>query len=492
MATTDDNSQRSTDRLRGLAATALVIVGLWGFFAAMIGLEPLTGDGWYNADDIKQGATLDSIVRSLRHLHHHGNPRIGQVFTILTYAAPTFHQLVTPLLLLSLIVLTFVHAAGRLPRVTEQDDAWLVAFAAAALYLAVPQPGHAFFYRPITTNYVYSHTLTLLFFLPYRLGFAPKNALVAGLSGVVALGFGLFVGKTNEHTGPTAIVVAACAVAVAVRRRELLQLLFRVPALLGLVVGYLFLFFAPGQEERYGALGRQSVLETILGRGIVGTADLLGEFVGYIGPLVLALALLMLLAALLDGVLPKPPCATLRTIGLYTGLAILVLGTTLAAPKNHYRLFVAPAILLSIATVATVRGLWASAWVRRGTHACSGFVHATFMAIFLPLFSDLHADEAARVALIRAANPEQTIVVPRLRHAKRTPYFYGDSITVDPRHRDRMQSLYGVTDIRVEKAPGTLTEPSPKTKAKAKAKPKATSKPKLRRPAPPPSEAPAD
>lgn len=492
MTTTDGHTQRSGDRLRGIAASALVTIGLWGFFAVMIGLEPLTGDGWYNADDIKQGATLDSIVRSLRHLHNHGNPRIGQAFTILTYASPTFHQLVTPLVLVSLVVLTFVHAVGRLPRLDRQDDAWLVAFAAAALYLAVPQPGHAFFYRPITTNYVYSHTLTLLFFLPYRLGFAPKSVLVAGLSGVVALGFGLFVGKTNEHTGPTAILVAAVAAALAARRRELVSLLFRVPALLGLVVGYLFLFFAPGQEERYGALGRQSVLETILGRGIVGTADLLGDFAGYVGPLALALALLLLTAALIDGALPKPPSATLRAIGLYTGLAITVLGTTLAAPKNHYRLFMAPAILLSVAAVATIQGLWTSAWIRRGTLACSALVHATFMAIFLPLFSDLHADEAARVALIRAAKPGETIVVPRLRHAKRTAYFYGDSITVDPRHRDRMQSLYGVTDIRVEKAPGTLTEPSPTAKAKAKAKAKAASKPKPRRPAQPAPETPAD
>lgn len=455
-----------------LALWLSVVGGLGWFFARMAQLEPLTGDGWYNADDISSGLSAERLVEQLSHLHNHGNPRIGQAFTLITYGSRAFHLIATPLVLLALIVMVATHALGRLPRPLSIQDGLCVLASAAGCFLAVPQPGHAFFYRPITTNYLYTLTLSLVFFIPLRLGLSVRRPWLACMTAVLMLGFGLFIGKTNEHTGPTMILVAAIYTALAWRQKAMLEVVWRAAMTVGLLIGYLLLFFAPGQSERYGALGRQSVLQTILDRGVRGTAELLGEYCGYVGPLLLGVSLIILLCLALEPAseIAERFARVRWTVLGYVVLSCLVLGTAFAAPKNHYRLFIAPAVLLVIASVAALRMI-GGRWVLTLLGVMSATVCAGMMLIFVPMFTEIHEDELARNALIRQANPHLPIVVPRTRYAKRDAFYYGDSITADPRHRDRMARLFKVREIKVApKNPPAPSKPKLKPATKTPAK----------------------
>jgi hypothetical protein len=447
----------------------IAVLGLLGWFVArMAQIEPLTGDGWYNADDVKEGLSLQLMSDQLTHLHNNGNPRIGQAFTLLTYGSRAFHVIATPLITLALFVLVVAHALRRWPRLTSAHDGLLILVGAACCFLAVPQPGHAFFYRPITTNYLYTLVLSLAFFLPQRLDLRVKATWSAAVAGLLLFLTGIFIGKTNEHTGPAMILVAAGFALYALRTGSKRDAAWRAAATAGLVIGYLFLFFAPGQGRRYGALGRQSVLQTITERGVMGTADLLGEYCRYIGPLLFVVCVLMLL------IVPfQPPQLSAEqrerikwTVFGYVGVSCLVLGTTLAAPKNHYRLFIAPSVLLVIAAIAALQALhgrWAASLL-----AVTGVVVCGATAwIFVPMFSAIHEDELARNAVVEQADPNRAIYVPRTRYPKRNPYYYGDSLVADPRHRDRMATLFGVSEIRVQPKPPDPTKTKKTTKRKA-------------------------
>ncbi len=442
----------SRARLVGMLSWAAVVGCLYAFLRTMARFEPITGDGWYNASDLKTlGSDLPSMIERLEHLHNHGNPRIGQLFTMLTYLPGGFHVAVTPLVLCTLCLLVLVHAMGRRPRFTSAHDAFLLLWGCGACWLAAPAPGQAFFYRPITTNYVYTLTLALLLLVPFRLAARRPFGSLAVVSALLIFPFAMFVGKTNEHTGPTLIVVALLYTLVALRRRDYRNACWMLSGTIGLLWGYWLLFFAPGQTVRYGKLGRQSVVETIVGRGLLGNAELLNELCGYVAPL---------LVATLCGVVaygfarrkqaPDPqPRLRIEALGAYVLAAAAVAGTSLAAPKNHYRLFIAPGVLLAIASVIAVDWISSERGVRRLLVTLALALNLAFAWVFLALYGRIHEDELERLAIVHAAKPRQLVVVPMMRDYKRDALFYGDSLGVDARHRARMQLLYGLHRVKV-------------------------------------------
>jgi hypothetical protein len=199
----------------------------------------------------------------------------------------------------------------------------------------------------------------------------------------------------------------------------------------------------------------------------MGTADLVGEYAGYIGPMLLGVCVLGIIALLVEpGTELLERLARAKwTIIAYVALSILLLGTSLAAPKNHYRLFIAPAMMLVIAAVALLGAVMRSKWSVGILSVSSALVVASMVAIFVPMFSEIHADELARNEIVRASDPTRTVIIPRTRYAKRNPYYYGDSLTADPRHRARMASLFGVHEIKmVPKPPDAKKKAAKKTK----------------------------
>jgi hypothetical protein len=471
-------SGASRNATLGYAVSAAVLVGTYAFLLAMAYLEPITGDGWCASVDMaRHGSSIGSLIARMKYYHVHNHPRLGQLFTFLAYADGPFHQLVTPLVLSAWSVLAVFHATGRWPALGSLRSAGLLLFAFAAAWLVLPAAGEALFYRPITTNYIYSVVLILAYFVPMRRDLRAQSfGRALGLAAVMLLG-GVLVGMLNEHTGPALMLVAALSTALALRARRGPDAMWRGTATLGITLGFLFIFFAPGQAHRYGKLGSQSVFDTILDRGVAGTLELVGLMLQDVGPLLAAVVMLFAVyvattkqqrAALAPRI--QAGTAERNWPWVYVAVALAMFGTSLAAPMHIYRLFFAPSLLMAVGMIGIVDRMWDARAVR--VAACGGAltVHVAFVALYLAAALEIHAADAQRAALLRAGGPEAVVVVPALPHARGDRYFFGDTARGDNRCRTCMATHYGVKAVKFERA---------------KDKDKAKRKPKRRKPNPP-------
>ena len=94
---------------------------------------------------------------------------------------------------------------------------------------------------------------------------------------VVAMAlWGILSGMTNEHTGP-ATLFAVCAAMLWMWWRQHRVPVWIVSGTVGLLFGFLLLFFAPGQQHRYGGLAQEAgLLQRVADKGVSGTFALLG------------------------------------------------------------------------------------------------------------------------------------------------------------------------------------------------------------------------
>lgn len=454
---------------RGMRVLLAVVLALYAFLALMAYYEPITGDGWYaSTDDAQDGVSVSTAIHVMARNHAKSNPRLGQLFTMYTYV-PGVHVTVTPLVVLLLIALVFVHATGRRPRATVRDASLLLC-AAALCWLATPAPGHAYFYRPVSTNYIYSFAFVLLYFLPMRLGVRASTPLRSAFLAVGMFVAGFAVGMFNEHTGPAVVLVAGGYALLAARRRAYLDLAWIASATAGLILGYVYLMTAPGLARRAGHTNH-SVVQTVLLRGFVENVEILGAFALYIAPLLAALLVLAIAAGgpkLVRATLAAAP-ARARLLGMapYAVLGVFILGISLASPRSHYRLAIAPALLFVIAALGLIELFWDQPRVRRIGAISALIVNVVFAAIFVILYSDLHRDDLERFALAEHAAPGTVLYVPRMHHYQKSPLFYGDTLPTDARHRGRMAKRYQLKEVRIGK-PGRVAGNPDEKKAKKK------------------------
>lgn len=464
------SSANTSKNAVGYVACAAVALGTYAFLLLMTHYEPITGDGWILLTDMKKGGSdFAALFKRMRSYHNSSNPRIGQLFTMLSYG-PVFHSAVTPIVLSLWPVLAVVHGTGKWPSLGSFKSAALFVFAFAAAWMCVPKLGDAFFYRPILTNYTYSVVIALAFFLPMRLDTRVRSAPKAVAMAVVMLALGMPVGMLNEHVGPMMIVLGALATALALRKSRKLDVLWRGSATVGIVLGYLFLYFAPGQTRRYGGMGKKSPLDTVLDRGLYGNVQELSAFARHIAPLLCFMAVLLALYVATastrardadgnDGPSSLSWSAYWSSLTsrselwplLYTLAAAGIFVVSLAAPKNNYRMYIAPACLVAIVAIWAFDRMWHDRVVRAVGVAGSLLVHVVFCGFMLSSFSEIHAAETERLAIVKQAGPGGHAKVPPLPHSKRRTIFFGDSLGRDPRNLKRMAFAYGLKSVTVIK-----------------------------------------
>ena len=220
----------------------------------MASLTPVILDDWYQVAYIQNHGLSPSSVWKYGFFNYFNyNPRIGENFLLIVNGPTAINALVTPTVELGLLFVMFVMAFGRWPRPTVRD-AQMLLVTQAMVWLVAPIAGILYFYRPFCTNYVYAFTCTLLLFVPYRLELARDQLRYRSWwLAPLLLVWGWVAGMTNEHTGPTAIVCLGALTYLLWRKHRQIRT-WMVTGLVGIVIGYPMLFFAPGQSLRYGGL----------------------------------------------------------------------------------------------------------------------------------------------------------------------------------------------------------------------------------------------
>ena len=193
------------------------------------------------------------------------------------------------------------------------------------------------------------------------------------------------------------------------------------------------------------------MLDTILQRGLEGNIELVKVFTHCVTPLLCAMALLIALHIAFGR--PRALMAAGRRWPLvYLLIAAVMLGTSLAAPKNNYRLYIAPALFLVIVAVSAIDRMWETAVVRWLSTTGALIVHLALIALCWQTYSAVHPVELDRLARARAAAPGSHLKVPRLPFHKGNRIFKGDGIYGDAKSRKRMAKIYGVKSVTVVRA----------------------------------------
>ena len=424
-----------------IAFTALVIALLAALSLCAM-WEPIAFDSWGHwIARRRRDFDAGELWLVVRQNYLAGNPRIGQTFTVWMYASDVLHAIATPLLCLSMLLTLAALALGRWPSPRRGDDVALFAIVAAMVVIAAPAPAAAviFSYRPYTGNYVLGLLLHLLLFLPYRFHAVlprPRHLMLAPLLFVlgIAAGFG------NEHTGPASIALLVAAL-VYFRRRGDRWSAWMFAGLVGLAIGYLLLFFAPGQNERYsGLMADTSIADLLFGRGLTHVRTL-GVF------LLCAAALLpWLIAARLR------PGERVRGLDRWTIAALLAAGALmtlalLASPKQGWRLYFAPLCLWIAASAMWIRLRVKSRDLVR-LAAVSVVLLAVHLAVLLHVQHRVHAASEVREDRLAAAPPGSQVVVPRFAYGK-SPWCIGDDL-LEPKRRQVLAQRLGLRAIELE------------------------------------------
>jgi hypothetical protein len=252
--------------------------------------EPFAFDAWNVAHDT--GAKPATIGRFFEFWHQQyttSNPRIGQPLAYLAYKLVGVAEIGTPLAYFAIVIAGFTLASGRLPRRANDRDLAVLAVGIGVMWFAAPNLPAYMFSRAYATNYLWAIAIQMWFLVPLRLHLRGSLVRITPARLVGYSVIGVAAGMCTEHTGPT-LLLFVLGYALWCWRKQIDHRAIVFAGAAGALVGYLLVFFAPGQSQRYEGLAeRYSLVQQILVRGIAGNVDI---FLNYIH----AVALVMVLA----------------------------------------------------------------------------------------------------------------------------------------------------------------------------------------------------
>lgn len=406
-------------RVLGALLVAYVLATV-GHIAYVVAHEPFSFDAWNVAVDTRaKPITVGRFFEYWRYEYAHSNPRLGQPLTYLTYKLSGFAEVATPLAYLALTLAITVIGLGRWPRRARELAIWAMVIGFG--WFALPQIGRNMFCRAYAANYVYGAAIQLWLVAAFRVTLARAERASRDQIASFAMA-GALAGICNEHTGP-ALVVFFAGYAWWQRRRGA-DARVSLAAAIGTLVGFCALFFAPGQDERYGGLAqRRTFVEQVLDRGVSGCLEIVRDYIVYAAP-VLALIVLVLLYMRVSG----PAAARERSAGRFVLIALaagLLVGLTVCvSPKLGSRFFIAPLALLLAGLVAVVDLARARVLAVLVAFAVIVSVYAAVRTV--PLYRTVNAQSAARLAALEATAPGSTIVVEPFTQVRESWWFIGD------------------------------------------------------------------
>jgi hypothetical protein len=391
--------------------------------------EPFSFDAWNVAVDThSEPANIGRFFAYWQSQYTHGNPRLGQPLTYLAYKITGFAEVMTPLAFVGLTLAIVILGLGRWPRRGRDLALWAIAI--GVCWFALPHLGRNMFCRAYAANYIYGAAIQLgvLAALRLRMGDAATKDQIA-----TYMMLGIAAGMCNEHTGPALI---ACLVAVAAWRHRRSQTFGLVAATaVGATLGFLVIFFAPGQGERYGGLAhRMGLVERIVDRGVAGGFDILRDYLLFAAPLLVLLALVTLQIRN-----EKREDSTRNFVVLALVAGLIVTATLCASPKLGSRFFIAPLALLLASFIALADRLTSPRWL-------AGLVvlavsASTYAAVrTLPLFRQVGTQGDQRMADLAATQPGDTFNAKPFAQVGESWWFIGDDFR--DKHKRAMVTDY--------------------------------------------------
>lgn len=405
----------SPNTARVLRALFFVYVALtFLHIAYVVNHEPFAFDAWNVAHDT--GAKPASVSRFFEFWHQMyttSNPRIGQPMAYLAYKITGFAEIGTPLAYFAIVLAGFILGTGRRPSFKDNRDLATLAIGIGFLWFCAPNMPAYMFCRAYATNYVWMAAAEMWFLVPLRLidPASPKRTSPLALVGYFILG--VACGMGNEHVGPTLILFVLIYGVWMLRKYRTRPLLLWI-GFAGMLVGYMLVFFAPGQSQRYEGLAeRYTVVQQILVRGLRGNIDIYIDLLEGIAPmLVMTLAIIAVGTIgerraegeeLVAGRVEQRRALMALIIALLAASLITV--TVFASPKLGPRFYMHSGFFV----LAAVLGL-ARSFLHREASFRPFVVFAVLASIYaglrtIPMYTRMSRDSDTRLAELAALPP---------------------------------------------------------------------------------------
>jgi len=414
-------------------------------------IAPPAGDMWRHA-----------ITKPIRPIHDYvleyfsGNPRIGELVLNFESNGDGVRAFIQ-----TAILAYFLFAAAWLVVGPLRKNALylpLVAvFILAMLIISVEVPGQLLFYAPRTANYIFGYALVLSFLTPYRLDLGGHRFRRPLLLIALMMPLGLLAGMSNEHTVPAHVAALSVLLVYALRRTGLRKTDFwKYSGLASLVIGYLLLFFAPGQDKRYGGVKYEGILAGF-GTLLTSTRDVIEHFfIADILVIIVILALFWLFLQARRRPYDKETRSGLLLIGYLVATSLLIVMTIGLAPLKPERLYFAATVNLAVVAAFLVLDVVRRSKVARKTARYGATaLTAVFFIACLAFYGDVHGQFLQRAKFVKAQKAEgkKRIALPAYEFEWwPADYFMRDEgVRRDPKfHRNRSVAKYfGVESVRL-------------------------------------------
>ena len=376
-------------------------------------IAPLAGDMWHYAI-LKHNRPFHDYLVS----YNANNPRVGEL--LLQFALPGD---LARMLIQTATLAYFLFVAAWLvvgPLRKNGLYAPLAAlFVLALLPLSGVEPGQTLYYVPRTANYVFGYALILSFLIPYRLDLGGHRFRRPWLLAVFIVPMGLLAGMSNEQTVPAHLFVLSLLVVYASVRNGLGKAdLWRYAGLASLLIGYLFLFFAPSEGVRYGGTKYDSLLVD----PITMLTNIAGSIAYYLVTDVVGLIVILLLFWLYLRNRPRRGEAETRAglilVGYLVVTSLLIVLTIALIPVRPARLYFPASVnLVLVAAYLAYDAVRRSERARMAFQYGAAAVTAVFFVASLAFYQDAHGQFLQRVEMIKAqkAAGKKRIALPAYR-----------------------------------------------------------------------------
>jgi hypothetical protein len=408
--------------------------------------EPFFFDAWNVAKN--SGAkpiTPSHFFEFWKFEYTHSNPRIGQVFAYLAYKLEYFAVIATPLAYLAISLAVFVLGRAKLPSWKRGRDLALWAIAIGFLWFALPQIGKTLFCRAYCANYIYAGAIQLWFVAILRLVPETSGGRASQSRCLAYAVFGILAGACNEHTGPT-MIAFFIGYAWCLRRRTGQQPTLVWSGALGAIIGFLAIFFAPGQGERYEGLGqRVSLVGRLLQRGVVGNVEILRDLMLAAAP---TLGLILIAVMLSNDEHRAAIRRALRFVVLGMVVSVMIACTIFVSPKLGPRFFyVGCALLLAgfigVADLALLKKKTLAPFVALAVIAS---IYAAARTI--PLYKRVSKVSDSRMAALAASKPGTLFTAEAFEQIDETWWFYGDDMR-DGKKREMVATYFDLAAVEL-------------------------------------------
>ena len=440
---------------RGIGALGL-LAALAAPFIYISALSPIVHDLW---GVVGRFDSVADIPRAYARTYLYNNPRLGGLALYVAGFSLPARVLVLFGSLAALTLAAFAIITGRLFRPYVARDVMIVAVFLSLLWLIHPEIGQQFFYAPYTTNYLLGYAVLLAFLVPYRIAlmrasYTSERWLVFALPIL-----GLAAGLTNEHTPPIYIAMIALAVALlplsAVRRK------WMVAGLFGLIVGFLLLFFAPGQSRRYGGI-KFRAMEFDWDSKIASAGSILKSFAADGWSIALIAVIVLASAAMWFGRnawRESKHDADRDTLILVALLVISAVGMAIpliVSPLVGHRLLFASHVNIAMAATAVLLAISTAATWRIFLGVVAFGINAHFLYRAHSRYAAYHAQFAERVLSIERQKAQglSPVVVPRyrLKFDRQRKYLHEEPCRAAPSNwrNGAMARYFGVPELMDE------------------------------------------